>query len=304
MTITDDKTPLNVLVTGGSGMLGRAIVKTLSPLFHVTALGRHQFDISDPTQYDHIQSISPDVVINCAAYTQVDLAEAETNPADLANAVGPKHLAEWCATTNARLIHFSTDYVFPGTGTTPWRENDSTQPINRYGLSKLNGEQAIQNSGCDYLILRIQWLYGTGGTNFVDTMTHLLKTRDRVSVVSDQIGSLTWTNDVASQVAQLIVKAPESGIYHLAPAGFGSWYDVVCEINDHLKINTSVIPVTSEAFPRPANRPLNSRLDTTKIAQLNLTPIGKWELRLRRYLESVVDCAPSKISGDGLRPNR
>lgn len=288
MTITDAPPPFKILVTGANGMLGQAVVTALiGAQYDVRAVTRSDFDICERSHYALLDQYQPDVIVNCAAYTQVDRAEIDFDDADLANHIGPSILAQWCALNRRRLIHFSTDYVFPGTGTHAWTEDDPTAPINRYGESKYLGEVAIQSSGCSHLILRIQWLYGNGGYNFVDTMVNLLRTKSEVSVVNDQIGSLTWTHDVASQVIQLLDRDLPYGIYHLAASGYGSWFDVAETIKQHIGASTPILPVSSDAFPRPAQRPLNSRLNTEKLKSSGIIPIENWKKRLSVYLDLI-----------------
>ena len=277
-----------VAILGAAGMLGVDTTTILKRISTVYAVDIQDIDITNATSIQTLDAVdSLSTIINCAAYTRVDDAESNYEPAYRINAVGPALLAEYCRRRNLHLIHFSTDYVFPGSGVIPYTESDSVGPLSVYGTTKLEGERLIQASGCHYNIIRLQWLYGANGPNFIDTMTQLLTIKNTVSVVNDQWGSPTWTMDVANVLQRLLLSPIPSGIYHLAPSGFASWYDVACEIKKRLNLAAEIVPVTSDYYPRPAQRPLNSRLDCSLLRSFGVEIPGLWDSRLAEYLSGT-----------------
>ncbi|MFY9540482.1 MAG: dTDP-4-dehydrorhamnose reductase [Methanosarcina flavescens] len=260
---------IKTLIIGSSGMLGSDLCKTFPDAVKLT---HHDLDITDREQViESILKIKPDVVINAAAYTNVDGCEDNKELAFQVNGYGPGYIAEACARAGAKLVHFSTDYVFDGSKK-EYVESDIPDPINVYGDSKLLGEKKIIENMDDYRIVRISWLFGMHGKNFVETMLKLSGEMDTVKVVNDQFGKPTYTMDLASKVKEIIELDP--GIYHITNDGICSWYEFASSIIDN------VIPCTSEEFPRKAKRPKYSVLVNTKTE-----PMRHWREALKAYLK-------------------
>jgi dTDP-4-dehydrorhamnose reductase len=260
---------IKTLIIGSSGMLGSDLCKTFPDAVKLT---HHDLDITDREQViESILKIKPDVVINAAAYTNVDGCEDNKELAFQVNGYGPGYIAEACARAGVTLVHFSTDYVFDGSKK-DYVESDIPNPINVYGHSKLLGEKKIIENMDDYRIVRISWLFGIHGKNFVETMLKLSGEMDTVKVVNDQFGKPTYTMDLASKVKEIIELDP--GIYHITNDGICSWYEFASSIIDN------VIPCTSEEFPRKAKRPKYSVLVNTKTE-----PMRHWREALKTYLQ-------------------
>ncbi|WP_235270006.1 dTDP-4-dehydrorhamnose reductase [Methanosarcina mazei] len=260
---------IKTLIIGASGMLGSDLCKVFPDAVKLT---HHDLDITDREQViESILKIKPDVVINAAAYTNVDGCEDNKELAFQVNGYGPGYIAEACARAGAKLVHFSTDYVFDGSKK-EYVESDIPDPINVYGDSKLLGEKKIIENMDDYRIVRISWLFGIHGKNFVETMLKLSGEMDTVKVVNDQFGKPTYTMDLASKVKEIIELEP--GIYHITNDGICSWYEFASSIIDN------VIPCTSEEFPRKAKRPKYSVLVNTKTE-----PMRHWREALKDYLQ-------------------
>ncbi|WP_235272247.1 dTDP-4-dehydrorhamnose reductase [Methanosarcina mazei] len=260
---------IKTLIIGASGMLGSDLCKVFPDAVKLT---HHDLDITDREQViESILKIKPDVVINAAAYTNVDGCEDNKELALQVNGYGPGYIAEACARAGAKLVHFSTDYVFNGSKK-EYVESDIPDPINVYGDSKLLGEKKIIENMDDYRIVRISWLFGIHGKNFVETMLKLSGEMDTVKVVNDQFGKPTYTMDLASKVKEIIELDP--GIYHITNDGICSWYEFASSIIDN------VIPCTSEEFPRKAKRPKYSVLVNTKTE-----PMRHWREALKDYLQ-------------------
>ncbi|KAF5049550.1 dTDP-4-dehydrorhamnose reductase [anaerobic digester metagenome] len=260
---------IKTLIIGASGMLGSDLCKVFPDAVKLT---HHDLDITDREQViESILKIKPDVVINAAAYTNVDGCEDNKELAFQVNGYGPGYIAEACARAGAKLVHFSTDYVFDGSKK-EYVESDIPDPINVYGDSKLLGEKKIIENMDDYRIVRISWLFGIHGKNFVETMLKLSGEMDTVKVVNDQFGKPTYTMDLASKVKEIIELDP--GIYHITNDGICSWYEFASSIIDN------VIPCTSEEFPRKAKRPKYSVLVNTKTG-----PMRHWKEALKDYLQ-------------------
>lgn len=277
---------VKVIVLGKNGMLGSAFFSAFEKdsSFDVTGYDRSDFDI---TNFDRLGEVilnsGADFVINCVAYTAVDQCESDEDEAFLLNCDLCAKLAEFCNEAGSTLIHFSTDYVFDGENSNGYEEDALVDPINVYGESKACGENEIVENCVDYYIVRTSWLFGPNGKNFVDTMLRLSLERDELNVVSDQIGSPTYTLDlVASVIENFIVndEKPEFGVYHITNSDTCSWYDFACEIFRVTKNNILVNPITSEDFPTPAKRPRCSVLINTKL----YLPLPTWEDALERYL--------------------
>ena len=257
--------------------------------------GHAEADLAQPTSLTTlVREHRPDLIINAGAYTAVDKAESEENLAYLINAEGPGALGSACAELGIPLIHYSTDYVFPGTGIAPWRENDPISPLSVYGMSKAEGELRIRSSGANHLIFRTSWVYFHEGKNFVKTMLQLGVSRDKLKVVSDQIGAPTSAIEIAKATwsathRALVPGFDEWGTYHLAAQGETSWHQFALAIFEEAKALgyslsvRSVEPIPTEAYPTPARRPLNSRLDTTKLERV-------FGVRLPHWRESLREC--------------
>jgi dTDP-4-dehydrorhamnose reductase len=296
---------MKILLLGKSGQVGWELQRSLAPLGELIALDRHAIDglcgdLSDlDTLRATIRQVKPDVIVNAAAYTSVDKAESETELADRVNAQASQVMAEEAATLDAWLIHYSTDYVFSGLGSTPWQESDAVAPVNHYGASKLAGERAITESGCKHLILRTSWVYGARGNNFAKTMLRLAKDRETLSVIADQIGAPTGADliaDVTALAIQQVMQRPElSGLYHLAASGEVSWHGYARHVIDFAKANgeqlavTAVNPIETAAYPTPARRPLNSRLNTQKLRDNFSLHLPDWQSGVTRMLREILN---------------
>lgn len=274
------------LVTGAGGMLGQDLITRLDRASEaVVGLTRRDLDITDAAAVTAaVRDCRPDVVVNCAAWTAVDDAEAHEEEALLVNGLGARLVATACAANGARLIHLSTDYVFAGDAGQPYAENDAPGPRTAYGRTKLAGERAVlellPRSG---YVVRTAWLYGAQGPNFVRTMIRLARERENITVVDDQRGQPTWTVDVADQVIALARASAEAGVYHATSGGETTWFGLACEIFRLLGADPArVRPVTSSAYPRPAPRPAYSVLGHRAWAGADIKPISGWQVRLQR----------------------
>jgi dTDP-4-dehydrorhamnose reductase len=283
-----------ILLTGRNGQVGWELSRSLQSLGEVVAVGHRSLppgeaaanwtiDLSSADSIRHVvRQVQPDLIVNAAAYTAVDKAESERDLATAINGVAPGVLAEEAKRLKAALVHYSTDYVFDGSGQTPWREDDSTGPVNHYGASKLAGEQAIRAVGVPHLILRVSWVYGLHGANFVKTMLRLGQERPALKVVDDQIGAPTSARAIADVTSQILAQGARNfaallgergGTVHFACQGATSWHGfatAIFEIARHhgrpLAV-TSVTPIPTSDYPTPARRPLNSRMDCTRLAE-------------------------------------
>ena len=296
---------MKILLLGKSGQVGWELQRSLAPLGELIALDRHVVDglCGDLSDVDAlratIRQVKPDVIVNAAAYTAVDKAESETELADRVNGQASQVMAEEATTLGAWLIHYSTDYVFSGQGSLPWQESDPVAPVNHYGASKLAGEQAITTSGCKHLIFRTSWVYGARGNNFAKTMLRLAKDRETLSVIADQIGAPTGADlvaDVTALAIQQVLKHPElSGLYHLAASGEVSWHGYACHVISFAQNNgeqlavTAINPIETTAYPTPARRPLNSRLDTQKLRDNFSLHLPDWQSGVTRMLREVLN---------------
>ena len=274
------------LVTGAGGMLGRDLVSVLSAAGHdVTAARRADLDITDATAVKAAVA-GHDVVVNAAAWTDVDGAEADEAAATAVNGTGTRHVAAACAATGARLLHVSTDYVFPGDATAPYPEDAPTDPVNGYGRSKLAGEVAVRDLLPDTgYIVRTAWLYGAHGPNFVATMLRLAQSRDIVDVVDDQRGQPTWSFALAEQLVRLGLAAVDgtarAGAYHGTASGETTWFGLARAVFEEAGLNPArVHPTTSDKFVRPARRPAFSVLGHDRWAAAGLAPLPHWRTML------------------------
>lgn len=264
------------LVTGAAGMLGQDLQRALSGR-DVTALSRADLDITDRAAVSDAVA-GHDVVINAAAWTGVDDAESHEDAAAAVNAYGPEVLATAVAATGARLVQVSTDYVFDGTGTHPYAEDEPTRPLGAYGRTKAAGEAAVLSIAPETsYIVRTAWLYGAGGPNFAKTMVRLAASHDTVSVVTDQVGQPTWTADLAEQVVAMLDADAPAGIYHGTNGGRGSWFDFTRAIFAEVGLDPErVLPTDSSAFVRPAPRPAFSVLGHDGWRRAGLAPMRDW----------------------------
>lgn len=279
---------MKVLVTGADGQLGYDVIKRLTfegVEFLGTDIGT--LDITNETQVNRVISeYNPDVVIHCAAYTAVDKAEDEKELCYSVNVQGTKHVAEACKKINAKMVYISTDYVFDGEGNRPFKITDTPNPINYYGQTKYQGELEVQKVLDEHFIVRISWVFGINGKNFVKTMLRLGADRNEVSVVADQVGSPTYTYDLAKVLVEM-VKTEKYGIYHVTNEGYCSWYEFACEIFKQAEMDVKVNPINTEDYPAKAMRPKNSRLDKTGNNNLKYLPLRSWQEALSNIMLST-----------------
>jgi dTDP-4-dehydrorhamnose reductase len=271
---------LRILLTGATGQVGWELRRTLAPLGEVKPFDRFGLDLADtPPLVATVRALQPQVIVNAAAYTAVDKAEAERDMAFAVNATAPRVLAEEAKRIGALLVHYSTDYVFDGAKDTPYVEDDAPDPINVYGASKLAGERAIVGTGCRSLILRTSWVYGPRGKNFYLTMLRLAKERSELKVVDDQRGVPTSSLEIARATATLLDKGAQ-GLYHMTAAGETSWCGFARAILERAGIATPVVPIRTQDYPTPAARPPNSRLDCSKLRAAHGVSLAPWERAL------------------------
>ena len=293
-----------ILVLGKNGQIGHELARAMASLGEVVALDRNGLDLADVESIpDAIRDIAPDIILNAAAYTAVDKAESEPELANLINAVAPGILAQEAKNIGALLVHYSTDYVFDGQKTSAYRESDETGPINVYGKTKLAGEQAIKRNGGDYLIFRTSWVYGSRGSNFLLTMLRLMRENNTLRVVDDQIGAPTWARSIAEATAKIIKQSClerdhrpfASGLFHMTSNGETSWHGFAREIArlqrkynpaQELRVK-EIIPVGTSAYPTPARRPTNSRLDVTLLQQKFGAAMPEWEQALEECIAEM-----------------
>ena len=293
---------MRILVTGVSGQVGHDLLRTLAPLGEVIGLDREALDLASPDAIRAVvRQFSPTLIFNPAAYTAVDRAESEPEQAMRINGIAPGVLGEEAARSGAWLLHYSTDYVFDGSGTRPWREDDPTGPLGVYGRTKLAGEQAVAASGCRHLILRTSWVYSLRGRNFLSTMHRLATERDELRVVDDQIGAPTSSAalaDAGAALARRLLADPtaDSGVFHMSCAGAVSWCGFARAIVDRLDAvaqalgapaparRPRVTPIRTEDYPTPAARPHNSVLDNGRLAQQFGVQLPHWEAALDALL--------------------
>lgn len=277
-----------ILLAGCAGQLGRELKRSLACLGNVVACDRHQLDLAQADALrEAVRTIAPTVIVNAAAYTAVDRAEAEPAVADTINAVAPGILAGEAKRLGALLIHYSTDYVFDGSKATAYTEDDNPAPLSAYGRSKLRGEQAIAASGARHLIFRTSWVYGLHGANFMKTMLRMAKERSELRVVADQIGAPTWTRHLADVTALVIARRDiPGGLYHLTAAGETSWHGyaeaifAAARAAGLLDKSPVVRRITSADYPLPAARPANSRLDCSRFRRDFGLALPDWRIGL------------------------
>lgn len=290
-----------ILLTGKHGQVGWELQRTLMPLGQVIALDAKALDLAQPDAIRKtLQSLRPDIIVNPAAYTAVDKAEAEPDLAMAINAVAPGILAEEARKLGALLVHYSTEYIFDGRKQGAYVEEDAANPLNVYGKSKLAGEQAIRATGCNHLILRTSWVYGARSSNFLLTMLRLAQERPELRVVSDQIGAPTWCRSLAEVTALILAQlyAPKaagdaiaraSGTYHVTSSGSVSWHGFASEILrlSAMQQTPAVVAITSADYPTPARRPMNSVLSGDKLFNTFGVTAGNWHDNLQLCLQEV-----------------
>ncbi|MGR1217535.1 dTDP-4-dehydrorhamnose reductase [Metapseudomonas otitidis] len=283
---------MKILVTGYSGQVARELALALAGQGELLVLGRDRLDLADSEAIrQRVRAERPELIINAAAHTAVDQAESEPEAAFALNATAPGVLAEEAAALGAPLIHYSTDYVFDGRKTAPYTEDDQPNPLGVYGRSKLAGEEAIRAVGGAHLILRTSWVYSLHGRNFLLTMQRLLQEREQLNVVDDQIGAPTWAGDIATATAALIQRWQQGrqawGTYHFTAGGETSWFGFASAIAETLKAQgkpcARLEPIPSSAYPTPAQRPLNSRLDGSKLWR-------DWDVALPDWRQGLEGC--------------
>jgi len=301
MQTTSNTRPI-ILVTGKNGQVGWELQRSLSHLGKLVACDRNSFDLSDSAAIrSEIRRIKPDVIVNAAAYTAVDRAEDEVATATQINALAPSIIAEEAKKLGCLIIHYSTDYVFNGEKTSPYTEDDETGPINVYGRSKLDGEQAIIDSGADYLILRTSWVYAARGHNFMRSMLRLASEREQLNIVDDQIGSPTPARFIADITANILWQSMQrrksgefkSAVYHLVTTGSISWHGFASQIVEYAKqlpgmpamTVKQILPIPSSDYPTPAKRPANSLLSVNKLSNDFCLHIPDWDQQLKLCLQ-------------------
>jgi len=303
---------MRILLFGRTGQVGWELQRALQPLGQVVALDTrstpHAADFRDPESLAAtVEAVRPDVIVNASAYTAVDKAESEPDVARAVNALAPGVLARAAALHGAWLLHYSTDYVFDGSGDAPWREGDATGPLSVYGRTKLEGEDEIRGSGCRHLILRTSWVYAARGGNFAKTMLRLAAERDLLKVIADQVGAPTGAEllaDVSAHLLRTVTRADAlpheavayPGTYHLAASGFTSWHGYASFVIENarrrgrpiLVAPDAVRPIPTSEYPTPARRPLNSRLDTSLLQQRFGLHLPHWQVGVGRLLDEIL----------------
>lgn len=279
---------MRVLVTGVSGQLGYDVARVLAQRgIEYRGTSSKELDITDRAAVEHLmQSYRPNAVIHCAAYTKVDLAEDEPERCWAVNADGTRNLAAACREIGAKMLYISTDYVFPGTGEQFRRTDDPVSPVNTYGRSKLAGELAVQSLLETYFIVRISWVFGKNGNNFVKTMLRLAETRTELTVVCDQIGSPTYTADLAPLLCDM-VQTERYGIYHATNGGTCAWSEFAKAIFELADKQVTVYPIPTSAYPTRAVRPLNSRMSKECLHSNGFQELPEWKNALARYLKEI-----------------
>lgn len=279
---------MRILVTGVKGQLGYDVVNELTGR-GIEAIGVdiEEMDITKAEDVEQVMTEAKvDGVIHCAAYTAVDAAEDNVELCRRVNAQGTENIARVCSKLDIKMIYISTDYVFDGQGERPWEPDDERTPLNVYGQTKYEGELAVQKYVDKYYIVRIAWVFGINGKNFIKTMLNLGATHDKLTVVSDQVGSPTYTYDLAKLLVDMI-ETDKYGIYHATNEGLCSWYEFAVEIFKQAGMKVEVIPVSSDEYPAKAKRPANSRMSKEKLTEQGFERLPRWEDALTRYLEAL-----------------
>ena len=288
---------MKILLCGKNGQVGWELQRSLDPLGELVAHDRSTLDLAQPEAIvAMVRSVKPDVIVNAAAYTAVDQAESERAQAFVINADAPGILAHEARRAGALLIHYSTDYVFDGSSAKPYVEDDTPAPLNAYGLSKLEGERAIQRSGCRHLILRTSWVYSARGKNFLLTMLRLARERPELKIVDDQQGAPTSAAAIASSTAvmvqQLAYGEGSEGLYHMSAAGSTTWFGFASRIISLGKLSCRALPITTREYPLPARRPANSLLDNGKLHRHFGIALSAWDEELDRCTRDIAAGKP------------
>jgi dTDP-4-dehydrorhamnose reductase len=285
-----------IVVTGATGQIGYEAVRELAPLGNVVGLTRADLDLANPAAIrETIRTLRPRIIVNAAAYTAVDRAEAERELCGAVNADAAAVLAEEARRLGALLVHYSTDYVFDGSKRSPYTEKDPPAPLSAYGATKLAGEQAIQAVGGSYVILRTSWVYGARGTNFLRTMLRLARERSELRVVNDQVGAPTWSRSIAAATARLLLEVGNDGaadVYHMTALGSTTWYDFARHILEgdpqrEEQVCRTIIPISTAEFGAPARRPLYSVLDCAAIRDGFGLTLPDWRQQLGLVLDEL-----------------
>ncbi|MBL0720683.1 dTDP-4-dehydrorhamnose reductase [Piscinibacter sp. Jin2] len=296
---------MKILLLGKGGQVGWELQRALAPLGELVALGTQSQDLAADFRQPEalaatVQAVRPDVIVNAAAYTAVDKAESEPAVAAAINAEAPGVLAREAAALGATLLHYSTDYVFDGSGDTPRDEDAATGPLSVYGQTKLDGEEAIRASGCRHLILRTSWVYAARGGNFAKTMLRLAGERDKLTIIDDQIGAPTGAEllaDLSAHALRRLARQPAlAGTYHAVAGGEVSWHGYACHVIEWARAHghalrvppDAILPIPTLAYPTPARRPLNSRLDTRKLRAAFDLELPHWQTGVDRMLSEVL----------------
>lgn len=279
---------MKVLVTGYNGQLGYDVVKKLWELdIDSKGVDVEDFDLINKEEVqDYIRQYNPDVVVHCAAYTAVDKAEDEKELCYAVNVSGTEYIAEVCKELDAKMVYISTDYVFDGEGEEPFEVDSPVGAKNQYGLTKYQGELEVQKYLDKYFIVRVSWVFGINGNNFIKTMLRLGKEREELNVIDDQVGSPTYTPDLAKLIVNMI-ETNKYGIYHASNEGYCSWYEFTKEIFRQAKYTTKVNPITTDQYPTKATRPLNARMSKESLDEAGFERLPKWEDALRDYLQKL-----------------
>jgi dTDP-4-dehydrorhamnose reductase len=305
-----------ILLTGKNGQVGEELLRVLPRLGNLTALGRQELDLSRPEDVRRIiREVRPNLIVNAAAYTAVDQAERDEAAARAINADAPAVMAEEAKRIGATLVHYSTDYVFDGSKKSPYGETDPTNPLNVYGQTKLEGEEAIRNSGVAHLIFRTSWVYATRGKNFLLTILRLATQREELRIVQDQTGAPTWSREIASATSRILAQQLQenggssfqgrTGTYHMTASGETTWYDFARAIleessgtpqtaswfaaatNGRALVTRRVVPITTEEFPTPASRPLYSVLSNSLLTKTFGVALPNWREQMNATFTSV-----------------
>lgn len=279
---------MKILVTGVNGQLGYDVVhRGLEKGLNIIGIGKTDLDITiEKDVQKYIQDLSPDVIIHCAAYTAVDKAEDNRESCWNVNVNGTKYLAAAAKSVNAKFLYISTDYVFDGKGEAPFLESATPNPVGIYGLTKYEGEKQVQNILDKYFVVRISWVFGINGRNFIKTMLKLAETRNEINVVGDQFGSPTYTYDLA-QILLDMIQGEEYGVYHASNENFCSWAELAEEIFKQANINMKVNSISTEEYPTRAVRPKNSRMSKQKLLDNSFYLLPPWQDALKRYLTEL-----------------
>lgn len=279
---------MKVLVTGAKGQLGYDVMNELAKRgYEGIGVDVQEMDITDAQAVDRVITESGvDKVIHCAAYTAVDAAEDNVDLCRKVNAQGTENIAKVCKKLDIPMLYLSTDYVFDGEGTRPWEPDDKRDPLNVYGQTKYEGELAIEENLDKYFIVRIAWVFGVNGKNFIKTMLKLAENHDTITVVDDQVGSPTYTYDLSRLLVDMI-ETDKYGRYHATNEGLCTWYEFAVEIFRQAGISVNVVPVTSEEFQAKAKRPHNSRLNKDKLDEMGFKRLPSWQDALSRYLKII-----------------